>query len=266
MKGLRASIGLSVLCALVFCAFAAPSAGALKGTTAYECKPAKEGATGFTDEHCTKEAEKGKASFEHVLIPNGSTSVTITNHETEKTFPVVRMKVTVAGVVVELQAKKATSCGTTAVENVVNAKKQMEVAGKGCVEFSEVTVVKPAKCKVKEPISANIFGSTELEEVEKKPVGGTGYFGSGKEGSFTTIIFLGSECSLEGPTFIVNGSVHANMPFEEGREDGPTLRFNTAQTEKTLIFGGWKAAFEATLTSRSATGEKNPVSVTTTES
>lgn len=269
MNGRGAVIGFSLCCALVFCAFAAPSATALKGTTAYECKPVKEGTAGFTDEHCTKTAEKGKASFEHVLIPNESTSVTIINHETG-TFPQVRMKAAPFGVKVSLRANKASSCGGSAVKNTENAKKQMEVAGEGCMVFTEVEVVEPSGCKAKEPIEANIFGTTEVQEVEKKPVGGTGYFpsaGGGGGKPFTTVTLEGAKCGgISGKPFPVEGSVHANMPFEEGKVDGPTLRFSTAQTEKTLTAGGKTAGFEATLTARSATGEKNPVSVTTTES
>jgi hypothetical protein len=124
MNGRGAAIGLSLCCALIFCAFAAPSATALKGTTAYECKPVKEGAMGFTDEHCTNAAEKGKASFEHVLIPAESTKVTIINHET-KTSPIVKMKASLAGAKVELQANKASACAGTAVKNAVNAKNQL---------------------------------------------------------------------------------------------------------------------------------------------
>jgi hypothetical protein len=54
MYGRRAVVGLSLLCALVFCAFAAPSAQALKGTTITTCKQVGSGAT-FQDEHCTKQ-------------------------------------------------------------------------------------------------------------------------------------------------------------------------------------------------------------------
>jgi hypothetical protein len=261
-------VGLFLCCALVSCVFGVPSAVALKGTTAYECKPVsgKEGAVGFTDEHCTISAEKGKAAFEHVQIPiETNTSVTIINHET-KTSPVVRMKSSVGGVKVELEAKKAAACEKTTFKNIENAKKQMEVAGEGCMEFSEITVGGISKCVVKEPILANIFGGTEVEEVEKKPVGGTGYSPVGE--SFTSITFLnkGAEkCTLNGKTFNITGSVHANMPFEEGKVDGPTLRFSATQTQKTLKLGIESAAFEATLTARAATGEKNPVSVTTTE-
>ena len=256
-------VGLFLCCALVSCVFGAPNAVALKGTTAYECKPVngKEGAVGFTDEHCTISAEKGKAAFEHVLIPAESTKVTIINHET-KTSPVVRMSASVGLTKVELQANKASACAGTAFQNTVNAEKQMEVAGEGCMEFSEVTVSKPEKCKVKEPIVANIFGKTEVKEAES--FRGTGYTPAGE--AFTSITFEGAECSLKGKTFKITGSVRANMPFEEGKVDGPTLRFTTAQTEKTLKFGLNPAGFEATLTARSSTGEKNPISVTTTES
>jgi hypothetical protein len=272
MNRRRVVVGLFLCCALVSCVFGAPNAVALKGTTAYECKPVsgKEGAVGFTDEHCTISAEKGKAAFEHVLIPAESTNVTITNHETEKNFPVVRMRSSVGLVKVELQAKKASACAKSAFKNTVNAQKQMEVAGEGCMEFSEITVSGISKCVVKEPIVANIFGNTEVEEVEKKPIGGTGYFPPGGGGEpFTAITFLnkGAEsCSLHNQTFNITGSVRANMPFEEGKVDGPTLRFSTAQTEATLKLGSKSAGFEATLTARSSTGEKNPVSVTTTES
>lgn len=259
----RALASILLLCALCLCAFAAPDAVALKGTTAYECKPVSEGAVGFTDEHCTEEAGKGKAKYEHVLIPPEATSVTIINHET-KTSPVIRMKASVGLTKVELQAGKASACEKTSFKNTVNAEKQMEVAGEGCMNFSEVTVSAPAKCKVKEPIVANIFGSTEIKEAES--FRGTGYSPGGGGEGFTSITFEGAECALKGKTFIITGSVRANMPFEEGKVDGPTLRFSTAQTEKTLKFGTNPAGFEATLTARSATGEKNPVSVTTTES
>lgn len=259
MIGRKSAAGLLLLCALALCALAAPSAMAVNGTTAFECKPVKEGATGFTDEHCTQTAEKGKASFEHVPIPAESAkNVTIINHET-KTFPVVVMKASIGLAKVELQASKASSCEGTAFENTVNAEKQMEVAGEGCMSFSEITVKMLAKCVVKEPIIANIFGNTK--------VGGTGYGPTGE--SFASITFLnkGAEsCSLHNKTFNVTGSVTANMPFEEGKVDGPTLRFSAAQTEKTLKLGSNPASIEATLTARSATGEKNPVSVTTTES
>lgn len=265
MNRRNAVIGLSLSCALVFCAFAAPSAVALKGTTAYECRPVENGKTGFTDEHCTEEAGAGKASFEHVLIPAGPTKVTVTNKET-KNSTVVRMKATLLKNSAELEAKKFTSCLGT-IENVVNGKGQMEVSGKGCGEFGEVTVTKPLNCKVKEPIVLNsgLAGNTEVEEVEKKPVGGTGYFPPPKE-IFTSVTFEGEKCALKGATFNITGTVHANMPLEEGRLDGPTLRFTTAQTEKTLKIGGSPAAFEGTFTLSAASETVHPIALTTSES
>jgi len=273
MTGRKAIAGLSLLCALVFCALAAPGAMALNGTTAYECKPVKAGKTGFTDEHCTKAAEPGKASFEHVLIPEGSTAVAITNNETGATYPVVRLRGELAGVKVELEAKKFTSCKESTIENKENAKKQMEVAGKGCGEFSEITTLKPAKCSVKSiALKAGLIGTTEVvEKKEEAPhFTGTGYRPppeGGGEGVFASFTLEGSECFIKGLTLEVKGSVKASMPTE-GVGHGPTLKFTTAETEKTLSIGGKSAAFEGTFTMRMQPGEKgeNPISLTLTAS
>lgn len=277
MNRQRFVAGLSLLCALVGCALVAPNAMAL-GTTAFECKPVKEGATGFTDEHCTKAAEAGKASFEHVLIPFETTNIKITNTETEKAT-VSRMKSTIAGVTIELTANGFTSCpGKTTIENKVNKEGKMEAAGTGCGEFTEVTLTKPSGggCKSKSIVlNQGLAGNTEVgvvkeEENPPPPVSGTGYRpppeSEGNKETFATVTLEGCSAEALNGVYKVTGTVHANMPLEEGKLDGPTLRFTTAQTEKTLKFNGAKASFEGIFTMRAENGEKNPVALTTTES
>jgi hypothetical protein len=69
MSGRKAIVGLSLLCALVFCAFGAATASAAGGSTAFTCVKGAASAD-FEDEHC----DKGKVGggFGHVEIAPGS--------------------------------------------------------------------------------------------------------------------------------------------------------------------------------------------------
>lgn len=80
MIGRRALAGISLLCVLAFCALAAPSAFATKGTTAYTCvKVSKEAQ--FEDAHCTKGGSG--AGYRHEEIePGKNTGLTISNKNT----------------------------------------------------------------------------------------------------------------------------------------------------------------------------------------
>lgn len=268
----RRAVGLSLPCALLVCALTASSAHALTGTTAFACKAeasATEYSEGFSDEHCTEAANGTEVKFVHEEIkPETQTQLAVKNVESNP-----KLKVTIAGIETELEAGGFTSCANkTPIENKENASKQMEVAGESCGEYSSVVVNKPAKCSVKggvvkllEKGSAKTIvkepASEEFEMyVEFKP----------PTEVFAEFTFEGAECALKGTTVKVTGTAQANVSTENGCVliDGPTLKFTTSQTEKTLKVGGVSAKFEGTFTPRMLASkekeEESPVALTTT--
>jgi hypothetical protein len=87
MIGRRAVVGLSLLSALLFCAFAAQSASAaLKtstNTTGFTCVKGVTEKGDFKDEHCD-ETNVGKGAFKHELIPlNTTTEVEFSNEKSQ---------------------------------------------------------------------------------------------------------------------------------------------------------------------------------------
>jgi hypothetical protein len=274
MNGRRAVIGLSLLCALVFSGLAAQSAMAVKGTTAFTCVKVAEGVPSeFEDAHCLKKHTPFTGEYVHAVIGEGTvTNVTTVNDETG-TKPLSKFKSTIAGTEFELQSKSFMSCrGKTKLTNKVNGAKQMEAAGENCGVFSETTVTKPAKCSVKGGV-VNLTeggeGKTVVKEVEKKQEMYVEFLPP-KEKAFSTFTLEGAECALKGLAIEVKGTAQANNTTEEGKLDGPTLRFTTAQTGKTLKVGANKAEFEATFTTRMEEPEGKPeepaISLTTTAS
>jgi hypothetical protein len=271
----RRAVGLPLLCALSVCALAASSAGASRGTTAFNCATESsptEVTIGFEDEHCTKVVfgESAKQVHEE-LKPETKTQLSITNTTSGKETVNPRLKATFFGVKVELEAKKFTSCKEKAtVENKLNGSSQMEAAGEFCGEFTGVTVSKPTGCVVKEPITLNEKGQGKT--VVKEPKAGqyemyVEFTPASKV--FTTIAFEGEKCALKGIKMEVTGTAKATVTTEEGcvLVEGPKLQFTTAGTEGTLKVGGSNAMFEGTFTARKAPeGEKegNPVVLTTT--
>jgi hypothetical protein len=263
----RAVAILSALSALVLCAFAAPNAMALKGTTVFTCEPAKEGA-GFEDEHCQKAVGAG-AKFKHKEVaPGTETKILLGNTETGNKLIFPKLKSSIAGVEFELEAGGFISgIPITAFTNKENGAKQMEASGKYGGVFYNVVVNKPAKCSVKEGFFtlAEGEGKTVVKEnaekkeemyVEFKPVGEV----------LSEVTLEGAECALKGMVVKVTGSLQANNSTEE-KLDGPTLKFTTAQTGKTLKVGAAEAKFEATFTNRmlpTIGQEENPITLTTT--
>jgi hypothetical protein len=257
-------VSVSLLCALVLCAVAAPSAVALKGTTAFGCVKVKAGAE-FEDEHCTKKAAAGGEGWIHQAINPGQTLLTASNNKTgaEVIFP--GLSGTIGGKEFLIQAKAFKTCANKAfVENKENGAKQMEAAGETCGEFTSVEVEKPAGCTVKGgtiKLNEKTKGKTVVVEVAKKQemyVELTPPTGS----PFATFTFEGAGCELNGTVAEVTGTAKANIATEEGALSGPTLRF---QNVKTLKVGGNVAQFDGTFTVRMQPGEEeNPVVLTTT--
>jgi hypothetical protein len=83
MKVRTTVVGLSLLCALLFSAFAAPSAFAAKGTTAYTCVPGGGTMKFYTDAHCTAEDNKiGKNGLTEINPGTETPNVIGTNEKT----------------------------------------------------------------------------------------------------------------------------------------------------------------------------------------
>jgi hypothetical protein len=279
MIGRRAVVGLSLLSALLFCAFAAQSASAAKAvnTTMFTCVE-NGGKKDFADAHCDEKVAEGK--FGHVAVANDvTTEIAATNAKvtetTKKSEPAV-LKSKVGLTEVEI------SCNTVANEPQNSLAHNVETEGKhtltgtvrthfGNTEKKEpldCTVKKPAKCTVKEPIVSN----ATFEAVEKlgKPAEnemGIELKGSGAEETFAEITFEGPECALKGKTFKVKGSVIGTSgPTTESSQtnhwSGATVVFTPKKEMQKLKLGAEPAEFE-TIVTQSMAGGGNPITATT---
>lgn len=267
MTGRRAIVGLSLLSALLLCAFAAPSAMALNGTTAFKCIHTTPSGEEFSDEHCTS-AQTGSAGFTEMgLTPGTETNITVSNSSTEGKVVKPKLKGVIAGVNFELEAGSFESCAANdTVGNNLNGGGQGEVTGVFCGSFSSVVVNKPAKCEIEKGVVnllANGTGKTVVKFVKEEQEMYVELNPPGKE-SFAEFTFAGGECALKGSKVSVTGSLTANVSTELSKNDGATLKFTTAQTGKTLKAAGNTAEFEGTFTPRGVSTEAPPITLTTT--
>lgn len=275
----RVSVGLSLLCALLFCAFAAQTASATKATntTAFTCVPEPNKKGDFTDEHCDTASPEKIGEFTHAAIENGKTTeVELTNEKvtesTKKSEPAV-LKGTVSLVKTEIECATAKGKGT-----FTNQEPEAKVhtgSGSGSTEMSSCAVLKPAKCTVKEPIAVNVTGipveGLEGPKGEKNAMGGE-VIGAAAEETFTEIGFQGVECSLKNLNFKVKGSAIATSgPTTEstqtGKSTGATAVYTPKFSMQKLKFGLNVAEFSLITTVRRAPVEgkqQNPISGTTT--
>jgi hypothetical protein len=277
MIGYRAVIGLSLLCALLFSAFAAQSASA-KGTTAFTCV-AGTGSSGFEDEHCDKATnEKAKVKFVHSEIaPKTETAVTGTNEKTASetkasttaTFISVR-----AGVTVHIDCTGVHSEGTLTNSEVTG---KMQAAGPTTVTYTGCTVTKPINCTVNSPKKPAGTIETEKLTAKTKIISEApeemGVEVTPNSGTFVSLEFSGEKCAFKGLTFPIAGSV-IGTPGNEPNGHGATLWFSaTAQEEKEfgegkstamqkLTFGGSPALYKGVETLKMVEG--NPITLTTT--
>jgi len=275
MTGRRTAIGLSLISMLALWALTASSATALRGTTAYTCRPEpspKEFTLGFEDEHCDKAILGTKAKFVHEEI-KGTTSLKVTNSETQGQTSTPSLTFKAEGEEVEIKAGGFESCkGKTTVKNGLLGK-QMTASGEFCGEFYNLVVAKPSKtCEVatgKIQLTAESFWSSVVVEIAKKEEMSVG-FSAPKEKPYATFKLekcpnpnLNKTYSVEGPT------VFANVSSEVNSFIGATLTFNTVETGEVLTVGGEPAYFEGTFTPRMVPEVgvlENPVVLETTTS
>jgi hypothetical protein len=201
----------------LFAVFAVSAVASASASATPECEPPEEGG----DYAVCVQHEGVQKEYEG--------EITNDNHAVNSV-----LKGTVLGFATELT-------GTTAV-----AKLQAEDSGasKGEITFTNVTVVKPAKCIVKEPIVAKFTA-----QLATPPAAITDLFkGSGAEETFAEIEFKdkGTEvCPLKNQTFKVKGTQKAE--FDAGIE---TITENHEVIAKAsgsnLKLGPNAATFEAT--------------------
>lgn len=268
MIGRRATVGLSLFCALLFCAFAAQSASAASATntTAFTCVEIAAGTGAFTDAHCDS---KGKGNFEHQELTakiGETTQVIVTNEKTASSTtasePAV-LKGEPFKVKTEITCTVVSGSGT--LGNTEPSAKVHKVSGKITTNFSKCTVAKPAKCTVKEPIVV----AAETEGVEGLGAGknemGVEFKPEGGKKTFTTITLEGAECPLKGLPFNIEGTAIATggTATQTEKHSGATAVFTKAMTEKTLKAAEKFAWFSAKTTVRMEGAGGNPITLTT---
>jgi len=286
MIGRKAIVGLSLLCALCFCAFGAASASA-KGTTAGECTtaaPTKD----FSDAHC--DTPKAGGTTGHILFANGlanTVNVTAANDLTGTASPFF-LEGKVAGIVVKVECTTVAATGT--VTNTENAEtKAMTIDfGNAETKFTGCTVLtQEGKCTVTvaatksvqtDPMNLKKEGAEKTGPTEEKvkvveeAAGSTDMglkFAPVGAGNFTELTFAGEACPaaikgakpVKGFAYATGGRANSNL--EGTTSSGATAIFSKASTLGGLTFAGNPASLEGTLTFRKSGG--NPLIITTTE-
>jgi hypothetical protein len=258
----RTAVGISLICALAFCAFAAQGASAAEGknTTAFTCVEGG-GEKDFSDAHCDTNVGAGKGKFGHVVLPlNEKVSISITNantkNETKEATNTV-LKGTIAGLKSEIVCK--TVSGTGSLTNEEPSSKVHRVKGTVEAKFTSCTAPKPAfGCKVKEPIAVN----SGVEGVEGLGAGknemGLEFKPTGEH--FASVTLEG--CFVAG-TYNTDGTAIATgTPSNTAKWSGATSVFTAAMTKETLKLAGNPAEVEST-TTVTKTGGGGSIALTT---
>jgi hypothetical protein len=262
----RSTIGLALLCAFALCALAAQSAMAQVGTksvntTAVTCV-FEGGNLDFADEHCGEKVANGTGKYGHVAIKNDAT--------TEVEVSLVgsaKLLGTMAGVNTEITCNKVKSVeGKSFLHNVETSGKHT-VTGTAQVNFTECTVHKPLKCRIKEPIltTADAVG---VEGLNGKNEAGIEFIGEGAENTFSELSFENKsaeeKCSLlnGGKPFLSKGSAIATGKTPPGeKHGGATGVLEDANGMETLEIGLKKLSKYATGVTKMA-GGGNPIAIT----
>jgi hypothetical protein len=267
----RATVGLTLLLALLCSAFVAQSAfaAAAKNTTAVTCVPGG-GAKDFSDAHCDSKVTAGTGEFGHVAIaPGKTTNVVITNEKT-KNATTETTPTTFKGTLfkVKLEGSCQTVTGEGTFKNEEPAPGVHTGSGTGTIKATNCKVEKPASCTAKEPLEIPGIGNP-VEELgaEKKEMGAEL---KPKEGEIFTTLNLenkGAEvCPLAGKPLEVKGiaiATSALAPTE--KQSGATAVLTNAMTKETLSIGGSPVEVSGTTTIRPVVEGKvqNPLSSTT---
>ncbi|HVQ57389.1 MAG TPA: hypothetical protein VMS60_00640 [Solirubrobacterales bacterium] len=250
MNGRKTTVGLCMLCALVFSAFAAQSANAITGTTAFTCKKVGPPEGQFTGSHCI--ATQPDASWAHVPFASNTTTTTTANNEDEagEKIPTI-FKATVGGLPLEIEAKTVSGSGW--MTNAIAASGEHYVHKASLFTFEEAIVKSPAGkgCKVYtdkegEKGAEGVFHTTELLATTEGQGMGLKFTPAAGE-VFATFVISGCEGGLGAlnKTHSLTGSV-------VGTPAGGTTNFTHEATtsQNTLKLSGSKAGISASWTTK----------------
>lgn len=264
MIGRKATVGLALLCALLFSAFAVQSASAASATniTLFTCVP---GGTGFSDAHCDNSATPG--TFGHTLISGVTKNVEIDNKLTGAETSPQKLEGKPFGVTTNISC--TTLAGTGSIENIEPKATVHQINGAGTFNYTGCTASAPAKCTVKNPIVAKIGSAEALEgltgpKAEANAMGIELKAEAGKP--FAEVTLEGAECALKGKPFPVEGSVIVTNGPVSGSAQNKKFSGATAVAEATesmskLVAGGKPALYSGIATFKMEGG--NPISTTT---
>jgi hypothetical protein len=260
MIGRKSAVGLSLLCALAFCAFAASSAQAVKGTTVFGCQKVESGAQ-FSDAHCDT-AKEGGAGFKHKEITPGTLTEVESNNEKTKNATTEHTTAVLEGEAFGIKTKIECTKSSTTGSLTNNAGPPMNASGTATVKYTECKEVLQ-KCKVAEPIEVKEAKAKTLVIKEAAPEE-MGVEFQPKEAGKPFVVVTFSECA----NFLVNGKHEITgsaigTPGGTANGKGATLVFTKAMTEKTLKFAGNPAPFESSETVKMK-GSTEAVTLTTT--
>jgi hypothetical protein len=257
MFGRRAVVGLLLLCASLFCAFATSSASAA-GTTAVTCVKSETKEGDFSDAHCGNQVEPGAGKFAHTAIEVGKTTeISLTNDKTTGDTTGAQQLVftgTLTGINVEFSC--STVKGTGSLTNEESGK-VMKTTGTAVIEATKCTMTKPAKCTVKEPFTWD----TQFKTYENGTEMGVEFLPTSESGGlFGSWTPQGSECVFKEKSFTISGSFKGTVGgTTEGK--GSTLGFTPAST-KELKWGNGSYTLTGSVTPQMS-GGGNPIAFTT---
>ncbi len=268
MRSRSGTVGVCVLCALVFGAFAAQGAkAATNGTTVFTCKEPVAGDTAvgtpFNKSHCRDEDTDATGKFRHVQVPeNTTTEITGTTEDTAGNPTSTTLHATILGVEVEITSPLAHILYENAAKEkswLTNAKDPTSgehyVHGEATITYTEPVVKKPEGkgCKVKGvDITTNKLKFTSKGQVNHtikfEPAAGT---------VLTTFELEG--CSIVG----LNGKYEAKGSVA-GEADGATLIFDREKTtaQGTLTLRAQIAGLSSSITIKGTDKAKGDVTDT----
>ncbi|HEX6666851.1 MAG TPA: hypothetical protein VF081_09680 [Solirubrobacterales bacterium] len=267
----RTIAGLCMLCALLVSAFAAQSAVAISGTTAFTCVKGG-GDKSLRGEHCLTTGEAAK-EYGHVAIAQDKqTEMIATNSQTANntaSSSLIRLKSTIGGVPVEFTAAGITGVGW--LENKVAANGEHYTHSKGTITFTGVEVKSPSGCQVtthKEDGSGSEEG--EVGVIHTRELTGTTEgqgdlfkYGAADGGAYANFWLTcgGKFPACEG-TVQITGNVKATPVGATS-----TLSHEATTVQNTLKVKGTKAGVEGALTisarEQGSKGAYTPVAQTT---
>lgn len=236
MTAHRAIVGLSLLCALAFCAFAVPSAfAATNGTTAVTCVKDANKKGDYVDAHCDTTGTLGASEFKHEVLAANPTKEFVgdnekTKNETKEREGIVWF-VTLQSLNFEIICTIVHSEGT--LENKLDAEEH-KIVGSGIIVIYEVCTAKNTaqNCKwTSSPGAANgtiVTNTLKSESVEGTPTMTQKFSpNAGKEIGRIEV----KECAtIPGISYPINGTFSAELAGQmaagggNGASAGATLK------------------------------------------